>query len=532
MKTFNLPYRQPLLAALLLLPSLASANTLVFCSEASPDTFNGAMTTTGVSMDASSKNVFNRLMEFKIGTTVLEPGLAERYEVSKDGTEYTFYLRHGVKFHKSKYFTPTRDFNADDVLFSFNRQLLKDHPYHKVNGGVYEYFDGMGMNKLIKDIIKVDDYTVKFVLNRPEAPFLANLGMDFASIQSAEYAAQLTKANKQSQIDVVPIGTGPFQFVNYKKDAIIRYKAHPDYWRGRAKIDNLVFAITPDAQVRFQKMKAGECHISFNPNPNNLAAYKADKNINLMSQPGLNIGYLAFNTEHKPFDDVRVRHALSMAINKQAIIDSVYKETATVAKNPYPPTIWSYNNAIKDDVYDPAAAKKLLEEAGVKGFKTTVWAMPVSRAYMPNGKRIAELIQADWRKIGVDAKIVSFEWGEYLERSQKGEHDAILLGWIGDNGDPDNFLGVLLSCDAKKSGSNRARWCNKEFDDLLTKAKLTSDIQERTALYEKAQVLFKAQEPWATLAHTVTYQPVNVKVKNWKIDPLGGNYFYPVELTK
>lgn len=509
-----------------------AAKTLVFCSEASPDSFNAALTTTGVTMDASSKNVFNRLTEFKIGTTQIVPGLAESWDVSSDGLTYTFNLRKGVKFHSTKFFKPTRDFNADDVLFTFNRQLKKDNPYHTVSGGTYEYFNGMGMHTLIKDIVKVDDHTVKFELTRVESPFVANLAMDFASIQSAEYADMLAKKGKKEQIDQMPIGTGPFKFVSYRKDAAIRYVAHNDYFRGKAKIDKLIFAITPDSTVRFQKLKAGECHVSFNPNPNNLKAMEKDKNINVLKMEGLNVGYLAYNTDKKPFNDKRVRQALNKAINKQAIINSVFKGSAKIAKNPIPPTIWSYNDKIVDDAYNPKEAKLLLKAAGVKNLKMDIWAMPVSRPYNPNARRMAELIQSDWKKVGVNAEIVTYEWGEYLKRSKAGEHDSVLLGWTGDNGDPDNFLGVLLSCDAKKSGSNRARWCDKEFDDIIVKAKQVTDTKERTRLYEKAQLVFKEKAPWATIAHSIVNQPIRKEVKGFKVDPLGGNYFYEVDIVK
>ena len=332
-------------------------------------------------------------------------------------------------------------------------------------------------------------------------------------------------------LDQKPVGTGPFQMVAYQKDAVIRYKAHPDYWAGKAPIDNLIFSITPDASVRYQKMKAGECHVMPYPNPADLEAMEKDEAINLMKQEGLNVGYLAYNTQMDKFKDVRVRKALNMAINKEAILKAVFQGAGAIAKNPIPPILWSYNDKIQDDPYDPEAAKKLLMEAGAAGMKTNIWAMPVQRPYNPNARRMAELIQADWKKVGVDAEIVSFEWGEYLKRSKAGEHETVLLGWTGDNGDPDNFMYVLLGCDAvRTSGSNRARWCNKEFDDLLRKAKTTSDVAERTKLYEEAQVVFKREAPWATIAHSVVFKPVSSKVVDFKIDPFGGHIFYGVDL--
>ncbi len=518
-------------AATLCVALPVQAKTLVFCSEGSPEGFNPTLYTAGTTFDASSQAIYNRLAEFERGTTNIAPALAEDWTISGDGLEYTFKLRKGVKFQTTKDFTPTRDFNADDVVFSFLRQLRKDHPYHAVSGGSYEYFNGMSMPDLLKDVVKVDDYTVKFILNRPEAPMIANLGMDFASIFSAEYADAMMKAGTPEKVDLNPVGTGPFQLVAYQKDAVIRYKAHPDYWAGKAAIDNLVFAITPDANVRYQKLRAGECHVMPYPNPADLEAMRSDPEINLLQQEGLNVGYLGFNVEKAPFDNKKVRQALNMAINKQAIIDVVFQGAGRAAKNPIPPTIWSYNDEIQDYPYDPEKAEKLLAEAGVKDLKTNIWAMPVQRPYNPNARRMAELIQADWDKVGVKAEIVSFEWGEYLKRSKEGEHDSVLLGWTGDNGDPDNFLAVLLGCDAV-GGSNRARWCHQPFEDLIQKAKVTSELEDRTKLYKEAQVIFKEEAPWVTTAHAVVFKPVRKEVVDFKINPLGTHVFYGVDLQE
>ncbi len=513
------------------LTTQVEAKTLVFCSEGSPEGFNPQLYTSGTTFDASSKPIYNRLVEFERGTTKIVPALAQSWDISDDGLEYTFHLRPDVKFQTTKSFTPSRNFNADDVVWTFERELDPNHPFHQVSGGTYEYFDSMDMPKLLKGVEKVDDLTVKFVLNQPEAPFLANLGMDFASIFSAEYAQKMLDAGTPEQVDLDPVGTGPFQLVAYQKDAVIRYKANPDYWAGKAAIDDLVFAITPDPSVRWQKLQAGECHVIPYPNPADLDAIRANPDVDVLEQEGLNIGYLAFNTEKKPFDDKRVRQALNMAINKQAILDAVFQGSGKVAKDPIPPTIWSYNDAVKDYPYDPEAAKKLLAEAGfADGFKTNIWAMPVQRPYNPNARRMAELIQADWAKVGVQAEIVTYEWGEYLKRSKEGEHQTVLLGWTGDNGDPDNFLYVLLGCAAAKDGTNRARWCYKPFDDLLVEAKKTSDVAERTRLYEQAQVIFKEEAPWVTIAHSVVYVPLSKQVVGYKIDPLGSHIFYGVDL--
>ncbi|MCB9942006.1 MAG: ABC transporter substrate-binding protein [Geminicoccaceae bacterium] len=511
----------------------AMAKTLVYCSEGSPEGFDPALYTAGTTFDASSRPVYNRLVEFKQGTTELIPGLAESWEISDDGLEMTFHLRSGVKFQTTDWFTPTRDFNADDVLFSFNRQLKKDDPWNQyVAGAAWEYFDGMDMPNILKEVVKVDDMTVKFVLNKPEAPMLANLGMDFASIMSAEYAAQLEASGAKDDLNQQPVGTGPFQFIAYQKDAVIRYRANPDYWNGKQAIDDLVFAITPDSSVRIQKLVAGECQVAPYPNPADLDMLKADENLQVMEQEGLNVGYLAYNTQQEPFNDARVRKALNMAINKQAIIDAVFQGQGRIAKNPIPPTMWSYNDAIQDDPYDPDQAKALLKEANINDLKMKIWAMPVARPYNPNARRMAELIQEDFAKVGVTAEIVSYEWGEYLKKSREISRDgAVLLGWTGDNGDPDNFLATLLSCSAVEN-SNRAQWCYQPYEELIQKAKQISDQSERTKLYEQAQVIFKEQAPWATIAHSVVFMPMSKKVKNYIMNPLGSHRFDGVDIEE
>ncbi|MDZ7918655.1 MAG: ABC transporter substrate-binding protein [Rhodoferax sp.] len=527
--------KSALLCALALPAALAlapvAAKTLVYCSEGSPENFYPGVNTTGTSFDVTEQ-IYDNLVHFERGGTKVEPSLAESWTISKDGLEYTFKLRKGVKWQSNKNFKPSRDFNADDVLFMFERQWKENDPFFKVTSPNHAYFGDMGMPKLLKSVDKVDEYTVKITLNAPEAPFLANLAMQFAGIQSKEYAIAMLKAGTPEKIDQDPLGTGPFQVVQYQKDSIIRFKANPLYWKGKAKIDDLIFSITPDASVRWAKLQKGECHVMPYPNPADLDAIRKDANVTVLEQPGLNIGYLAYNTTKKPFDDVRVRKAINMAIDKKAIVSAVYLSTGVAAVNPIPPGQWSYNKALKDDAFNPAEAKKLLAAAGYpNGFSTDLWAMPVQRPYNPNAKRIAELMQADLAKVGVTAEIKSFEWGEYRKRMQAGEHQMGMLGWTGDNGDPDNFLNTLLGCSsAKQNGSNVAKFCYQPFEDLVQKAKVVSNPAERTKLYEKAQVIFKEQAPWFTIAHAVQLKPVRKEVVDFKLSPFGRHTFYGVDI--
>ena len=522
-------------------PFASAATNLVYCSEGSPAGFDPGQYTTGTDFDASAETIYNRLSQFQRGGTAVEPGLATSWDVSPDNLVWTFHLRDGVKFHTTPYFKPTREFNADDVLFTFNRMLDKDMPFRKAYPTEFPYFTDMGMDKNIAKVEKIDDKTVKFTLNSVDAAFIQNMAMHFASIQSAEYADKLLKEGKPADINQKPIGTGPFVFKSYQKDSNIRYTGNKDYWKPEdVKIDNLIFAITTDPSVRMQKLKKDECQVTLYPRPADLEALKADPNLQMPQQAGFNLGYIAYNVmdkikgsnEPNPMAQLKVRQALDMSVNKQQIIDSVYQGAGQLAVGSMPPTQWSYDTTIKDAPYDPEKAKELLKEAGIKpGTEITLWAMPVQRPYNPNAKLMAEMLQSDWTKIGINAKIMTYEWGEYIKRSKGGENGAMLIGWSGDNGDPDNWLGTLFGCDAIE-GNNFSKWCNPQFDKLVKAAKATTDVAERTKLYQEAQQLIKQQVPMTPIAHSTVYQPMRKNVEGFKISPFALNSFYGVSVSK
>jgi dipeptide transport system substrate-binding protein len=522
-----------LLLGTMLTAGQAYAKSLVYCSEGSPENFTPAMNTTGTSLDAA-RPVYNKLVQFTPGATTVEPGLAEKYEISDGGKTITFQLRKGVKFHSGvNGFTPTRDLNADDVIWSFERQWKADHPFAKVSGGAYDYFNDMGMPDLLDSITKDGDLTVIMKLKEPNAPILANLAMDFATIQSAEYADFLMKAGKPEQFDQIPVGTGPFMFVDYQKDAVIRFKANPDYWGGKPKIDDLVYAITPDATARYAKLKANECQVMIAPNPADLADMKANGDVQVLEQAGLNIGYLSMNVTKPPFDKVEVRQAVAMAIDRDAILKEVYQGAGQKAKNPIPPTMWSYDDGTKDYEYNVDKAKEMLKAAGVENLETDLWWMPVQRPYNPNAKRMAEMMQADLAKVGINAKLVSYEWGEYRKRLQAGEHQMGLLGWTGDNGDPDNFF-FLAGCDKdnKPAAQNLSKICDAKFNEDMMKARTLTDQAERTKLYQEMQKIHHDQVMWLNVAHSTVFEPVRKSVSGYKISPFGAHEFQNVDVAE
>ncbi len=505
----------------------AGPKALVYCSESNPVGLQPALQSDGASFDASSRALFSRLVVQQAGSAALVPGLATAWEVSRDGRTYLFHLREGVRFHSNFGFQPTRAFNADDVVFTFARMLDPAHPYHQVSNGSYVYFHSMGLNRALRSIDKVDDHTVRFVLREPNAAFPADLSMDFSSINSAEYAAWLAARGRKQDLDLKPIGTGPFELVSYQPDAMLRYRAFAAYWRGRPPLDQLVFAIVPDASVRWAKLRAGECQMMAAPNPADLPAMRADPSIRLApGGPALNVTYVAFNTQRPPLNDLRVRKALYLAIDKKTIVDAVYGGQAVPAVNPLAPAVWGYDPSIADLPHDPAGARRLLAEAGYpKGLDLELSAMSIARPYLPDARRMAVMIQSDWERIGVHARVSTFEWGEYLRRLASGSHQAALMGWSADNSDPDNFLGTLLSCTGVHTQQNPANFCDARYQALVDSALRTTDRAQRARLYAQAQQRFHLLLPWVPMAHTTLLVPMSVRVRGYVASPAGVHDF-------
>ncbi|OLL33409.1 ABC transporter substrate-binding protein [Burkholderia sp. SRS-W-2-2016] len=521
--------RFKLLAAAILFtaPALVLAKPLTVCTESSPDGFDVVQFNSLVTTNASADVIFNSLVSFDEAQKKVVPALADKWEVSADGLTYTFHLRPNVQFQTTDYFKPTRALNADDVIFTFDRMLNDSNPWHKVTGASgFPHAQSMGLPKLIKAITKVDENTVKFELNEPNATFVSILTMGFASIYSAEYADQLLKAGKQVDLNAKPIGTGPFVLKSYTKDAVIRYDANPGYWGAKPKIERLIYAITPDATVRAQKVKAGECQIALSPKPQDLADAKKDKSLAIVQTPAFMTAFVALNTQQKPLDNQKVRAALNMAFDRTAYLKAVFDNTATPAVNPFPPNTWSYNHSIKGWPYDPAKAKALLAQAGFpNGFSTTIWVRPNGSVLNPSPKAGAEMLQADFAKIGVKAEVKVIEWGELIKQAKQGQHDTLFMGWAGDNGDPDNYLSPLFSCNAVKSGINFARFCDQDLDKLIADGKATSDIAKRTKAYEAAQQIIHDEALWIPLGYPTAAAITRTNVSGYHVSPFGRQNF-------
>ena len=516
--------------AVLGLGTAARAETLVVCSEASPDALNATLSDSNTSFDVSEQ-IADRLVEMKIGGSEVIPGLAESWTISPDGMRYVFKLRHGVHFQSSDRFKPTRDLNADDVVFSFMRVLDPASSYHKVSGGAYPMFDDF-ISPVVKSVTRLGDDSVAFDLKAPSSSLLSALTVQSFSVWPAEYAAAMEKAGTPETFDQSPLGTGPFQLIQYQKDSLIRFRAFADFWGAKgamperaAKVDQMVFSINKDPAVRFAKLRANECQVARYPSPADVGTMRTTAGITVPEAPVAAESMIAWRVDKKPFNDRRVRQALAEAIDLKSLLSAVFQGSGTATASLVPSALWGHNAALMPRPYDPAHAKALLAEAGYPdGFSTEIWAIPVVRAYMPDGRRAAELIQADWAKIGVTAKIVTFEWGEFLRRRRAGEADVAMMGGTWDYPDPNELI-YWSTCAAIPAGSNVSHWCNKEFSDLVAKADIVVDQAERARLYEQAQAVFHEDIPGVMLADVKGFAAVRDSVHGFKLHFLGGQPF-------
>ncbi len=470
-----------------------------------------------------TRQIFDGLLQYDEKDTSVKPALALSWSVSKDEKVWTFKLRQGVKFHDG---TP---FNAQAVKFNFDRWKDGKNPYHQGPFEYYYYMFVQGDTDIIKSVDVVDDYTVKFVLEKPLAPFLANLAMTPFAIASPE-------SIKKYGADVGnhPVGTGPFKFVSWDHGDKIVLERNDSYWGGRPYLDKVVFRSIPDNSARFMELQAGSISMMTDPNPDDVPIAEKDKSLKVLLRPSFNVGYMAINMDKKPFDDIRVRQAIAHAINKAAIVKAFFAR-AQVAKNPLPPSLWGYNDDVKDYEYDPAKAKKLLADAGYKnGFDTTLWAMPVPRPYMQQPQKIAEAIQADLAAVGIRAKIVSYDWATYLDKIAYGEHDMCLIGWTGDNGDPDNFIYVFFHSSNAVAGraSNYSFYRSDKVDKLLEDAQKVSDIATRTKLYKQAQQIIHDDCPWVPIVHSTPPLVAKTEVMGYVPHPTQSETFRTVWINK
>lgn len=486
----------------------AKKDTLVYGRGGDSTSLDPITSTEGETFKVT-ENIFETLLTYGKQDTTLHPGLAEKWEVSPDGLTYTFHLQKGVKFQDGT------DFNADAVVFNFDRWMNGDDekfPYYTMFGG-FKNDEG----HVIKEVKALDNDTVQFVLKRPQAPFLKNLAMSPFGIASP---AAVKKYGDDFRSH--PVGTGPFKFVEWKQNDRIVVEKNPDYWqKGLPKLNKIIFRVIPENSARLNALTNGEIDVMDGLNNSDEATVKANNNLQVLKRPSMNVGYIGFTVTRKPFDNKLVRQALSYAVDKKAIIDSFYGGQAQPAKNPLPPSVEGYNDAVKDYPFDLKKAKELLTEAGYpNGFTMDLWAMPVARPYMPEAQKVAEVLQANFAKIGVKANIQTVEWATYIEKATKGEFDAYMMGWNGDNGDADNFIYTLLDKDSIGS-NNMSQYSNDQLHDILIKAQTETDQSKRNALYKQAQEIIHEDAPWIPLVHSTPLLAASKDVVNYVAHPTG-----------
>ncbi|MFS0820623.1 ABC transporter substrate-binding protein [Bacillus sp. 1P02SD] len=487
--------------------------TLIYGRGADTTSLDPGVVTDGESLKVT-ENIFDTLLDYEEETTEVKPALATEWTISDDSLEYTFTLKEGVKFHDGT------DFNADAVVYNFERWMSGG------TDGAFVYYAAMfggfkdDEGHVIKSVEAVDDYTVKFTLKRPQAPFLNNLAMGPFGIASP------TAIEEQGdKFGENPVGTGPFVFKEWKRNDTITLERNEDYWAGAPKLEKVIFRVIPDNSARLTALKTGEIDLMDGVNPSDVSQIESDSALQVLLRPGMNIGYFGFNTEMEPFNNPTVRQALNYAVDKQSIIDTFYAGNADPAVNPYPSFMPGYNDEIEGYAYDLDKAKELLAEAGYPdGFKMELWTFTNPRDYMPEPQKIAEAIQADFAKIGVEVEIVTYDWTTFLEKVQNGEAQSYLAGWIGDNGDPDNFLYVLLDQDSI-DGNNYSRYANQELHDLLIAAQTETDDAKRNDMYKQAQEIIHTDAPWIPIAHARAALAASSSLKGFIPHPTGVDKF-------
>jgi peptide/nickel transport system substrate-binding protein len=527
------------LAALFLAAGPAIAQTtFVFGNQGEPVDLDPAVITDGIS-NRITRQIYEGLVKYKGATTEVVPSLAEKWEVSKDGKVWTFTLRKGVKFHDGN------PFDAAAVVWNFDRWRLSKHPQHENQekaGKSFEYYQkqygGFDEKSIITKVEAVNPQTVRISLKTPQGPFLSNLGMftfDMASPKAVEKHGLNFGKN--------PVGTGAFKFVEWKVGQEVILEAFKDYWdkAHMPQVQRVVIRNIKDNSQRLAALKAGEIHGFEGLNPDDVKVVKADPNLQILLRPTNTTGYVAFNFKVKEFQDKRVRQAIAHAINKKGIVDALYGGTGLVATQFQPPSLWGYNKELKDYAYNPEQAKQLLKDAGFgQGLKEITWQdgkreplqfwyMPVSRPYYPNPKEIAEAIAADLAKVGITVQLQTTDWAVYLDKRKNGQLPLYMLGWTGDNGDPDNFVCYFF---CEPGASTEGFYANQKLADVLLQAQALTDQSKRAALYRQAEAMISEDVARIFIANNQPPLPFSKKVKGYVPNPTNSEFYNTVSIEK
>ncbi|TEW56093.1 ABC transporter substrate-binding protein [Psychromonas sp. RZ22] len=506
-------------------------NTLIYCTENNPTSFNPQISNDLASLDATTHQIFNRLVKLDSNTNRFIPDLAESWQQSDDKLHYRFTLRKNISFHHTDFFTPTRFFNADDVLFSFNRMLDIQHPYHTVNNQMESYSYSHPFSNLLSKINKIDEHTVEFVLSKPDVTLLANLAAHYAVIQSKQYADQSLQRGQPEKIDFQPIGTGPFKFKSYTSNGVIRYQKNELYWQDMTNIENLIYITNPSATKRYSKLLSGECDVISYPAASQLEAMSKNKEIILNSKSTSNIALWAFNTKQTILQDDKVRYALSQAIDKKTILQAVYFQSAIQTNTLLSKQSWALKPRIDENIYASQQAKEKLQTLNYDFSKTLSILVPENAAvFNPNFHKTAELIQSNLADIGVMAKIESLSGTALQARLFSGDYDTYLTGINVHINDPDSIFRPLLSCASSPENGNSSRWCSPHTESLLEQSLTESNFAQRIKSYYLLQDEIYKKRPYLPIAHVLRLDAISSSVLNVQVNPLTGiNFQYAIK---
>lgn len=497
----------------------------VYCVNGQVNTFNPQKSSSGLTVDTLAAQLYDRLLDVDPYTYRLVPELAESWEVLDHGATYRFHLRSGVQFQTTAWFTPGRALNADDVVFTFQRIFDRSHPWHNINGNSFPYFDSLQFADSVESVRKLDSRTVEFRLKKPDASFLWHLATHYASVMSAEYAAQLQKIDRQELIDRQPVGTGPFQLDEYRAGQYVRLQRHEKFWLGKPLMQQVVVDLGSGGTGRLSKLLTGECDVLAWPAASQLTILRDDPRLRLTLRPGMNIAYLAFNTNKPPLNNPAVRHALALSINNQRLMQSIYYGTAETAASILPRASWAYDNDAKITEYDPKQARERLKALGLENLTLQLWVPTSSQPWNPSPLKTAELLQADLAQVGVTVTIAPVE-GRFQEAQLMAmNHDLTLTGWATDSNDPDSFFRPLLSCAAIRSQTNYAHWCSPAFDEALQRALLSQQLSARIDSYDRAQQILAQELPVLPLASSLRLQAYRHDIKGLVLSPFGNASF-------
>ena len=424
---------------------------------------------------------------------VFQPLLATSWEQIDDLT-VEFKLREGVKWHNGE------DFNADDVVYSIKRAIDSPQVGHIVNM--------INPDK----VEKVDDFTVRIGTDEPFGPLLAHLSHPAISIANEK---AVTEAG--DDVDIKPIGTGPYKLKNWKRGDFVELERFDEYWGEPAKTKFITFRNIAENANRTIELETGGVHIAYDIPPNDISKVEGNGDLALVRAPNFSTTYVGFNAQKEPFDKKEVRQAINHAINMDEIVEAVYFGAGVKAAGPLSANVAFANQDLKPYEYNPELAKEMLAEAGYEdGFDMVIWTNE-NQVRMD----IAEIVRNQLEAVGINATMETLEWGTYLQKTAEGEHDMFILGWVSVTGDADYGLYALFHSTQFGDAGNRTFYKNEKVDELLDKGRTSIDDAERAAAYKEVQEIIRDDAPWIFTWNGEDLVGTSNKISGFELHPAG-----------